>query len=290
MVNKIYRTCLFPLILLAGLLVYSMLYPPFPAQAKTAHGWSQILQKQVSAWIEQLSQEDSAFDEWKKAKTTMQTLGAGQHQWLVHIVKGKKPVGYLVVGEIPDKSDDPQFALLEYGLGEYALFDPALAPTDDAQMVYDGLSSRWEYRGEGNQLQSVNAMTGERYPAGFTENGSILSTFDEDEMIVDRARLVQSKHFQLTAEDVDPFSQITWLTHKTDADDSSLTFAQLLDESDKARFILETSQYQGQVLSPYTVSAVHLWEGHIAYIGVWDEGLRFLPFAYAEKAGQFRQN
>lgn len=287
MLNNFHRTKLFPTILLCSLLAYSLFLPPFPVRAEAAQTWSQLFNQQVTKWIDQVSQKDPSFHVWRQAKTDMQTLGAGQHQWLVHVTKGNQSIGYLIVGERPNQTDKPQFALLEYGLGEYAPFNPALAPSDDALPIYDGLSSRWQYNNDEGHIQSVNAVTGEAYPEGFTESESIVAALSSDEIVNGSSRLVQIKQFQLSSDEINPFSRIDWLTRKKTADQSAYSPEQLFALSDYGRLVLSASLYDQQVMAPFTLGAVHLWSDNLAYVGVWDESLRFLPYAYVKKAGAF---
>ncbi|MGO0060787.1 hypothetical protein ACTID9_12370 [Brevibacillus fluminis] len=287
---KIRRSRFLPCMLLVCMIVYANFHSPLPAKAEPSHNWSQLMDKQVSDWIHELGEKDPAFADWGRAHTTMETLGSGMRQWLVHLTKANRPVGYLVVGEVPGKSDEPHFALLEYGLGEYTLFDPAQAPADDALAVYDGLSSRWEFTGDEKQPQSANAMTGEHYPPGFVDSAAIFTSLQTDDLISEKPILLESKYFQLSSDEIDPFARIDWLTRQESERNYDRTASQLLEKDESERIVLTTSQYDGKVLAPYTVGAVHLWGNNITYVGVWDQGLRFLPAAYVEKVGQFNES
>ncbi|MGE5701004.1 MAG: hypothetical protein ACM32O_00585, partial [Clostridia bacterium] len=153
--NRFTRISPLYVLLLLALLLYPLLLGPSAVQAAPLN-WDQLFSRQVEKWIDQLSKRDTAFRDWKNGSTEVQELGAGQHQWLVHVTKNKRQIGYLIVGERPTATDaaEPQFALLEYGLGEYAPYDPSQAPAENALPIYDGLASHWQYR-DGTSIRNM---------------------------------------------------------------------------------------------------------------------------------------
>ncbi|MDF2680698.1 MAG: hypothetical protein K0R47_1888 [Brevibacillus sp.] len=267
-------------------ILLSLLIFMSPAYAEEEMSWTKQFQTQIHSWIDTLALRDAGFKQWQNAKTDVQTLGANQHQWLVSITQSGKQVGYLVVGELPSPKGAEKFVLLEYGVGEYILFDDAFAPREiAAEPVYDGFASHWLLT-QSPASQMVNAKTGESYPANFTANDPVMNTLSADELVHDGERLTQTR--VLTQNEVSPFDQISWVHDLYDATD--VTWSQLWQQKESNPITLTVPMHHSQVLAPFVVSSLHLWNDQYAYVGVWDEGLRFVPYSYAHKVGQFHVN
>lgn len=264
--------------------VLSLLLFAAPVSAKEETGWDLQFQKQIHSWMDAISLRDAQFKQWKNAKPDVQTLGANQHQWLVSITQSGKQVGYLVVGELPSPKGAEKFVLLEYGVGEYILFDDAFAPREiAAEPVYDGFASHW-LLAQSPAAQMVNAKTGEPYPTEFTANESVMSSLSAEELVHEGQSLTQTH--VLRSEEASPFDQINWVYDLHSAKD--VTWAQLWQQkNDAGPVTLTVPMYHSQVLAPFVVGSLHLWNDQNAYVGVWDEGLRFVPYSYAHKVGQF---
>lgn len=251
--------------------------------------WDQLFQKHIHEWMENISKRDSQFREWRQAKTEIHALGAGQHQWLVSLSRAGKQVGYMVVGEVASSKEGapPTFVLLEYGVGEFILFDDTFAPKHvTAEPVYDGFGSYWRIS-QNNSLQYVDAKTGERYPSTTKPDPFIMTTVQPNELATDGTQLTKS-HILLQHE-VDPFDQIGWMP-LPDKPAKPIAWKKLLGETEKKLVILNVSLFRDEVMAPFTVGSIHLWNDKVAYVGVWDEGLRFVPIAYADKVGTFLYN
>lgn len=266
----------------------AMLLLAWPVFAQEEASWDKQFQAQITEWKDAIAGRDPEFKEWQHAQTEVQTLGAGQHQWLVSIKQSGKQVGYLVVGEAPetDPKSQEQFVLLEYGVGEYILFDDAFAPREiAAEPVYDGFASHWLITQKpGSQM--INAKTGEPYPAAFVANEPVMGTLPSTELIHSGQRLTQTR--LLKPQQVDPFDQIGWI-HQLQSR-SDVTWNKLWQQQADSTVTLTVPLHHSQVLAPFVVSSLHLWSDQNAYVGVWDEGLRFVPYTYATRVGNFYVN
>ncbi|MEJ8545437.1 hypothetical protein [Brevibacillus borstelensis] len=248
--------------------------------------WDQRFQTQIGEWKNSIVGQDPQFANWRDARIDVQTLGANQHQWLVSLTQGSKQVGYMVVGEVPSTESKPTFVLLEYGLGEYILFDDTFAPREiAAEPVYDGFASHWLVSLPKEQ-QVVDAKTGERYLSTTRAEAPVIFSLQEQDLAVPGQKLVAARIIH--AEEVNPFDNISWFAPlvQAQAPERAVTWEDLWQK--KAEDItLAVSLYHSEVLSPFSVGSLHMWNENKSYIGVWDEGLRFLPYAYANKVGKF---
>lgn len=271
--------------LLFTLFVFLLASMPAGAQGET--NWDKQFRSQITEWIQAIAQRDPQFRQWQDARTEVQTLGANQHQWLVSITQSGKQVGYMVIGETPDPKQQSRFVLLEYGVGEYILFDDAFAPREvAAEPVYDGFASHWLVASE-QTSRMVNAKTGEAYPAVFQANASVMNSLPRDTLISSGEQLTQTRILEETSQN--PFDQISWI-HQLN-DDKRITWNQLWQQpAGGVRVTLTVPLHHEQVLAPFVVGSLHVWNDSHPYIGVWDEGLRFVPYSYAAQVGQFHLN
>nr|WP_217437932.1 hypothetical protein [Brevibacillus sp. HB1.1] len=258
-----------------------------PAFAQDEASWDKQFQAQIREWMDAIASRDPQFKQWQDAKTDVQTLGAGQHQWLVSIKKADKQVGYLVIGESPDSTSHEKFVLLEYGVGEYILFDDAFAPKEiAAEPVYDGFASYWLIT-QKSDTQMVNAKTGEMYPTSFQISEPTVDAFAGEKLIQNGQRLTQMRI--LNAAEADPFDHIGWVSQMSTTD-TDVSWNQLWQQDYTSPVTLAVPIHQSQVLAPFVVGSLHLWNDQNAYVGVWDEGLRFVPYSYAHRVGRFFVN
>jgi hypothetical protein len=267
-----------------------LLFSPQAAWAEKQN-WEKHFHSQVKQWMETIVQRDGQFREWRNAGLEVKALGANQRQWLVSIHKSGKQVGYLVVGEAPEgttsDSASPRFVLLEYGVGEYILFDDAFAPREvAAEPVYDGFASYWRVAHHQSQ-QLIDAKTGEAFPLTAKPDAPVMQTVEPDVLAGSGQTLTQTLLFN--AAETDPFDDIGWLTHPSKPA-SEFSWKQLMQRSASKHVTLTVSLYQNEVFAPFSVNSLHLWNDKAAYVGVWDGGLRFLPYAYADSVGDFHVN
>ncbi|MCM3080251.1 MULTISPECIES: hypothetical protein [Brevibacillus] len=267
---------------------FALLLAVHPAMAQGEANWDKQFQAQVQEWMNAIASRDPQFKEWQNARTEVQTLGANQHQWLVSIKQSGHQVGYMVIGETPEPKPQARFVLLEYGVGDYILFDDAFAPREvAAEPVYDGFASHWLIAQSAPTTQMVNAKTGEMYPTAFHANEPVMSKLSPDAVVHPGEQLTQTRILKPTSED--PFDQIGWM-HQLYSN-KRITWGQLWQQqAEQSRITFTVPLYHEQVLAPYVVGSLHLWNDQNPYVGVWDEGLRFVPFSYADQVGQFHVN
>jgi hypothetical protein len=258
-----------------------------PASAQGESNWDEQFRSQMTEWIKTIATRDPQFRQWQDATTEVQTLGANQHQWLVSVLHSGKQVGYLVIGETPDPKKQTRFVLLEYGVGEFILFDDAFAPREiAAEPVYDGFSSHWLVAGDHSE-RMVNAKTGEAYPAAFQASAQVMNRVPAETLISLDERLTQTRILEDTAQN--PFDHIGWI-HQLNVN-TRMTWNQLWQQpAGGVRVTLTVPLHQEQVLAPFVVGTLHLWNDSHPYVGVWDEGLRFVPFSYVDQVGKFHVN
>jgi hypothetical protein len=271
---------LFP-VLLAFLLAAT------PAAAQEEANWDEQFRSQMTEWIKTIATRDPQFQQWQDATAEVQTLGANQHQWLVSLHRSGQQVGYLVIGEAPDPGKKKRFVLLEYGVGEFILFDDAFAPREiAAEPVYDGFSSHWLVAGK-HSKRMVNAKTGEAYPEAFQASAPVMDRLPAETLISFDGQLSETRILESTEQN--PFDHIGWF-HELNVN-TGVTWDQLWQQpAEEVRVTLTVPLHRGQVLAPFVVGTLHLWNDSRPYVGVWDEGLRFLPFSYVEQVGTFHVN
>jgi hypothetical protein len=269
------------------LLIASLGSPTYAASGETPADWNRQFHRQIAHWIEDLAAKDEQFAVWKGAETDVQGLGVHSRQWLVRLSKAGSYVGYLVVGEAPEppsSADKPAFVLLEYGLGEFILFHDAFAPLPiAAEPVYDGFASHWEVTLADQDQQFIDAKTGEKYPSTINRTPAlVMPTLSARDLVRPDGSLTRQR--TLTREESDPFDRIDWVKAAPLAIDEREGWRTLLNDQ-RQRYVVVASLFQDQVCAPFTVGTIHVWDDSVAYIGVWDEGLRFLPITYVTKVG-----
>jgi len=267
-----------------------LLFSPMSAWAETK-SWEQLFHSQVKQWVETIVQRDAQFREWQSADLQIKALGANQRQWLVSLHQSGKQVGYLVVGEAPqttsNEADSPSFVLLEYGVGEYILFDDAFAPREiAAEPVYDGFASFWKVAHHQTE-RLIDAKTGETFPHTAKPDVPVMQALASDALASSGQQLTDTRLFK--PGETDPFDDIGWLTSAKQPN-SDLSWQQLLQKAVSKHVTLTVSMYQREVFAPFSVNSLHLWNNQAAYVGVWDGGLRFVPYAYADRVGDFHIN
>lgn len=249
--------------------------------------WSEVMEKQVKTWIQHLSQTDKQFAAWKDATWQIQTLGPQSHQWLVTLKKQGKDVGYLIVGEKQGGSSTQKesFVLLEYGWGEFVLFDDSFAPRHTAaEPVYDGFGSYWLV--SETSPGYIDAKTGEKYPSVLEPNEPVFTSLPLDGLVQPGLEITSMKQF--SSPSPRPFDDINWLRAKQavpEKQNDPISWVNALLDKSIHQFVVTASLFQGKVFAPFSVGALHVWGEHTAYLGVWDEGMRYLPVSYVQQVG-----
>lgn len=84
----------------------------------------EALRRFAAEAIDKLAQAEP-FTAWASAAATIEPLGPGTHSWLVTLAGGggaPAPRGYLIISA----TESGDYKLVEYGMGAYSVFDPAL--------------------------------------------------------------------------------------------------------------------------------------------------------------------
>lgn len=263
----------------------------YPLQATaTTSEWNPAFQIQIDTWIDGLAKKDLQFHDWVNTTTQVTTLEPYSHQWLVSVMNHEKNVGYLVVTEREQNEINKQakLVLLEYGLGEHILFDDNYAPqNENITQVYDGFASYWVSI-QNDLPQYIDAKTGERYPSLVKPSPAVMPTLPTGQLLSSKQN-IQSV-YTLSINESDPFEQIDWLLPTVNSKNTILQWKTLTNVKNTNNVVIIASLFQNEVIAPFTIGSLHVWQDDIAYIGVWDDGLRFLPAAYLEKVAQVYEN
>ncbi|RXT13647.1 hypothetical protein [Ammoniphilus sp. CFH 90114] len=244
-------------------LLWALLAIPWTGQAET---WREAFQYQVTQWAQELALQDPRFSPLLEASLNHQGLGPNSKQWLVTFSADNKHIGYMVVEEDPNG-----FALLEYGLGEYTLFDQETL--DELQsnqqkisMHYSGLESVWL-----DEERIYDAKSGERYPleAGIPKTdissavrkGALLHTAVNHESIPYEEGWI--KPGEVIKQDVE-----------------------FIDKMSQGEVAYIARLFQNTVTAPFKVVGYHHWEDQL-FIELDDYGSRYIPFQYALQMGHF---
>ncbi|MGP0583443.1 hypothetical protein [Paenibacillus timonensis] len=171
--------------------------------------------------IGQLAQA-KPFTAWAGAATAIEPLGPGTHSWLVTVSAG----GYLIISA----TESGDYKLVEYGMGTYSVFDPALleaalrqsglgaaaAGRVTAVPLYAGPAlAAWKVRlPDGGEPQYVNAADGEWLP-------ETTGSWDKQAGGYAPPRLAASSRAPLspapivyTSSRFDPYDNLLWMTAK----------------------------------------------------------------------------
>lgn len=246
-------------------LLCALLIVPWTGQAET---WRESFQSQVKQWAEELALQDQRFAPFAQASIRHEGLGPNTKQWLVTFFNEHQKVGYMVVGEDPSG-----FVLLEYGLGEYTLFDEETmkqlqSSQSDMSKHYAALESVWL-----DKSRIFDGKSGEKYPveAGLTETELASSVRKE-------AVLETSFHQEAL-----PFKE-GWLKPGEIIQEEM----DLVTEIAQGEVSFIARLFQNTVTAPFKVLGYHQW-GEQLFVELDDYGSRYIPFRYAVQVGEFYQ-
>jgi len=252
-----------------------------------------LLERQIGEWAHGLAARPG-YERFAAATAKIEPLGPGTHGWLVLFEDEEGTVGYMVVHVLRGGG----FALTEYGIGEAPLYsaerlgeglarlglagkDGAAAGGSAVERRYaHPLSAAWRVE-TADGVFYLDAKTGEELPAddrlwggeereasacleGWPPGGTQPSGR--------LARLEASPPF-------DPYGRLPWITRQP-LEWEKADIAALLAGGSELRLVAE--RFGGAFLYVLPVVAWHEWEDGSAYIGVDQDGLRFIPAACLE--------
>lgn len=243
----------------------------FCGQAFAEENWEQLFNKQIKAWINELSQNDPLFSSWSKSTYTTEALGPNSKQWLVTLFIKDRRVGYMIIAEQEEKPH--RFLLMEYGVDEISLFEPKLIEAyypeisrmaKEIAKIYRGLASHFLIKTEDQEI-AVDAKTGEVIPNEF---------YHKQNEGISRLGSLQPIHlkesYSKPLSDLSEAFPIEAITKKTAA-------LKNLSQIKTHNAYLSTTTWDGKIRLLLPIAGWHQWNDEITYIAVEQEGYRFLP-------------
>lgn len=272
--------CLFAWTLLLPTLVISETLPnddekTIQEEISVDKPWEKAFDQQIKTWMKEISAKESQFQEWMNATYETYPFGPGSKQWVVIVLKNNQEIGYFIVGQA---SDQPIFELIEYGQSEWSVLS--------------------------TELRNNPVFLAE----DFFYHGLLLAK-KEDNTLVDL--LTQEKYDHVSLEKVKPFwsGEMVNLLHREqdfvdDPKKEPVVFITSADQTESLNPIQfqEAHQYfyRAKILPDvtglYKVSSIHYWQGmdhppqhSKLFIGLEDEGTRYLSYQYLEQLGSFSE-
>ena len=289
--------------LLACLLAAALAAPGAAAKSAESGGKPaerRQLERQVGAWAQALAARPG-FERFAAAQATIEPLGPGTHGWLVLFEDQDGAVGYMIVHAVRDGG----FALTEYGLGGAPLYSADLLRRGLERLgLADGgepaggastaaaverryahpLSAVWRVETDDGVFY-LDAKTGEELPADdrFWNDEATQSAECLDERLAGGARPSGRLLKHAETQPFDPYGRFPWITRRP-LDWAKADIAALLGGGSELRLVAE--RFGGAFLYVLPIVAWHEWEDGTAYIGVDQEGTRFMPVACLEPAAR----
>ncbi|WP_438432098.1 hypothetical protein [Gorillibacterium sp. sgz500922] len=268
----------------------------------------QALEAKIAGWIGELSRQPG-FESWSQASHRTEVLGPGTHSWLVTVIRDGDEAGYLVVTFAPDGT----LGLAEYGSGPYPLFslntlhrvlaqrglildtdDEDPYDSDQLQRIYLGpMESYWIVKIDSETLY-LDAKSGQRLPdldsARTPQEG--LQTAEPPGVVslpdsspanpASPSRVETEWHAAAISTDSADTGWIkpsAWLQATPSA-------AELLPLLQRTPVGLLLKVYGDQCLYPLAVDGFHEWNDGSVFVGLEQEGSRFLAWTTVER-GRF---
>lgn len=235
--------------------------------------WEDKFHLQVQGWIKQISARESSFKTWETAKWESYPFGPGSKQWIVLILDKGEEIGYLIIGE----EENGELLLIEYGRNEDAVLSSVSERDDLAgnDFIYSGLL--WA-KNEKNVI--VDLITNEAYEHVPIE---LLTPYWLGEK-VEKLQLKQKLAIDVEKEPILFYSQLTTTQVKEAA------------QFDASKSYFFQTELLPQVTALYNVLGVHYWDWNPVtkeptglFVGLSDEGVRFLSLQYLNHIGHFSE-
>ncbi|MCF6094202.1 hypothetical protein L1765_09520 [Microaerobacter geothermalis] len=258
------------------LILFMFFFPPSVIWAQKT--WGENWNEQITQWIDQLS-KDPLFASWKGATLEKEALGPNSKEWLVQVKKNKEIIGYFIVQET-EVNGKITFSILEYGSGPYSLFDDAFLPIPSNRelvrsrnvKIYSGLESYFVWKDSPDPFR-IDGKTGEIYPSDlpYPEKIDYNGVFTNETLTGQKLLLDWGET---------PWDYLFWLSSP-----SNPSFKKnWISEGNRIAYV--ASLFDGKIIAPFIVKSFHQWS-NVSFLGIEDEGLRYIPLSYAEKKGNF---
>lgn len=169
------------------------------------------------------------FTAWASAAATIEPLGPGTHSWLVTVAAGGAagtPRGYLIISA----TESGDYKLVEYGMGAYSVFDPALleaalrqsglgataAGRVTAVPLYAGPAlAAWRvHLPEGGEPGYVNAADGEWLPETTGSWDKQAGGYAPPRLAAGSRDALSPAAMVYTSSRFDPYDNLLWMTAK----------------------------------------------------------------------------
>ncbi|WP_221469403.1 hypothetical protein [Cohnella nanjingensis] len=252
-----------------------------------------LLEKQVADWVDVLSAQ-KPFAAWKQASPRIEALGPGTHGWLVTLVSGGRPAGYLIVYA----AEDGTYRLGEYGLGDQPLFDTralrrALFANGWIDSVHSdaftaikhyahAFAAAWEVRLPG-QIVWLDAKTGEQLPL---DDASWAQASKTDALAAPARSSAAMKIGALKLnESFDPYERLPWLMDEKPFGADPAKLLQRLANKGHLRFVSEP--FGEAMLYALPVTGYQRWADGRVDLALDMDGTRFIPLASLQALGLF---
>jgi hypothetical protein len=231
--------------------------------------WEVTFQEQVKHWIHQISEQEALFKAWKNQEWESYPFGPGSKQWIVLILDQGKEIGYLMIGQ----TENGELQLIEYGKSDQSVLSKVIAEDKLVEdFVYGGLL--WAEK-EKNVL--VDLLTYEAYEHVSLESFTP-SWLGEQVQLLDGRQIFSHKKER---------EPIVYYTSSPSEPVSLRETRQL--ETSKSYFY--QAEILPQVTALYNVIGLHLWDSDTetssSFVGIQDEGVRFLSYRYLDQMGSF---
>lgn len=242
-----------------------------PHEAQVEQQWEDRFYQQVQGWIKQISAREPNFNTWETAKWESYPFGPGSKQWIILILDRGEEIGYLIIGE-----ENGELLLIEYGKSEEAVLSRAVEKKELAEedFIYSGLL--W---GKNEKNIVVDLITNEAYEHVPIE---LVIPYWSGEMV----KSLQLNH-RFSAEEGKE-AILFYKQLKVNKDSSEATHF----EASHSYFF--QTELLPQVTALYNVLGIHYWDWNPIskdqtglFVGLSDEGVRFLSFRYLNQIGHF---
>ncbi len=211
-------------------------------------------------------------------------------QWLLTFRKNDGlTIGYLVVGG-RDDGNTYEWMLLEYGLGEYSLFneddDQVEILISDYTPIYHNPFELYWLSNEKNTVHYRHHLSHEEVPVDentLSEPMNLLQLNDKQSN-----RNIAETVWINERDLVDPYDYVFWLAKPPLNVNEIITKLQSIkDVYQPPSFVFESTSYNGLVQEAFTVTGYHKWDSDF-YISIEEQDIiRFIPSTVAEQYGNF---
>ncbi|WP_028559963.1 hypothetical protein [Paenibacillus pinihumi] len=262
------------------------------------------LETQVTVWQHEIAKQEP-FQNWKSAEAEISALGPGTHGWLVNFNLNGKIVGYMVVNARPEGG----FQLGEYGLGDeplysyktlyHSLVQLEIIPSIRSHEQQDSRTENANFTAETVYLSPLHAVwkvqiaasgttcymdgkTAEQLP--YTDQLPYVETDSEEVFASNISQAAFAISQSQYVPEFDAYESFPWLT-KSPLEHSQQLLIKRLDH--RERLVFTSEPWDSAMRYVWAVSSYHQWDKDLLYIGVEQNGLRYIPYTSLIKYGNF---